>query len=61
MTGELDYGQIYDKDGPGAVSPIVGRLVLVMFVLLVSIVLMNLLVGMAVSDIALLETKGKFI
>lgn len=54
-TSEFDYGDIFT----GSNDTIVGRMLFFIFLLLVPVVLMNLLVGLAVSDIATLETKGR--
>lgn len=54
-TSEFDYGDIF----AGSNDTIVGRMLFFIFLLLVPVVLMNLLVGLAVSDIATLETKGR--
>lgn len=59
MTSEFDYGSLYeDVKGTNATS-IVGRSIFISYMVLVAIVLMNLLVGLAVSDIATLEKQGR--
>nr|CAD7398504.1 unnamed protein product [Timema poppensis] len=56
MMNEFEYGDIFDSyPGPFQLA---SRLTFLLFLLLVSIVLMNLMVGMAVSDINVLESKG---
>lgn len=55
MLGELEFENIlYDEDKDGLVGslyPITSHSMLFAFVILVTIILMNLLVGLAVSDI----------
>lgn len=59
MTSEFDYGSLYeDVKGINATS-IVGRSIFISYMVLVAIVLMNLLVGLAVSDITTLEKQGR--
>ncbi|KAJ4444209.1 hypothetical protein ANN_06000 [Periplaneta americana] len=57
MTNELDYSGIFDNGKLS--SPVYARIIFLCFVFLVSIVLMNLLVGIAVADITNLEAQGK--
>lgn len=58
MSLEFDYNDLFDKlEGPNA-NPVVGRLLFIFFMVLVPIVLMNLLIGLAVSDISALEKRG---
>lgn len=56
MVGELDYVDLIY--GPGPAAEWASRLLFTIFVIFGSIVLMNLLVGLAVSDISDLETQG---
>jgi hypothetical protein len=60
MLNELDFAGAFPEEttGGGAFS-VVGRGLFVLFVILVAIVLTNLMVGLAVSDITLLETQGR--
>lgn len=58
MTNEFEYSSLFKENGNIA-SPKFGRLLFLFFLLTVGIVLMNLLVGLAVSDINSLETQGK--
>jgi hypothetical protein len=58
MTNEFDYSNIFIQN-KNVAFPLFGRILFLIFLLMVSIVLMNLLVGLAVSDINSLETQGK--
>lgn len=59
MTSELDYSDMFSNIDERSSTWYVGRLVFLSFVLLVGIVLMNLMIGLAVNDITLLESEGK--
>lgn len=60
MTLEFDYQSLdFDRAEGFSVASVVGRAMFLSFMILVAIVLMNLLVGLAVSDIALLEKQGR--
>lgn len=60
MTLEFDYQSLdFDRAEGFSVASVVGRAMFLTFMILVAIVLMNLLVGLAVSDIALLEKQGR--
>lgn len=56
---EFDYQNMFEdvKDVP-ALS-ITGRIIFISYVVLVSIVMMNLMLGLAVSDISILEAQGE--
>lgn len=58
MTNEFEYSSIF-KENENIAFPTFGRILFLFFLLTVGIVLMNLLVGLAVSDINSLETQGK--
>jgi hypothetical protein len=50
MAGEIEYENFVYENGE-ALYPITGHTMILIFTVLVSIILMNLLVGLAVSDI----------
>ncbi|XP_063236745.1 transient receptor potential cation channel subfamily A member 1 homolog [Bacillus rossius redtenbacheri] len=56
MTGELEYSDVFG--GEEVAARACARLVFLTFAILVGVVLMNLMVGLAVSDIGVLESKG---
>jgi hypothetical protein len=58
MLIELDFTDTFTDEEPTPFS-VVGRGLFIVFVILVAIVLTNLMVGLAVSDITLLETQGR--
>lgn len=58
MVGEIDYQDMFYSDDNGAVTgPVMGHLLYASFVIVVSIVLMNLVIGLTVKDI---QVKGNF-
>lgn len=60
MTLEFDYQSLdFDRAEGFSIASVVGRAMFLSFMILVAIVLMNLLVGLAVSDIASLEKQGR--
>lgn len=60
MTSEIDYDDIFKtKSNVSELWEYVARIILVSFVILITIVLTNLMVGVAVNDIKLLEAHGK--
>ena len=50
MAGEIEYEDIIYENGE-ELYPVTGHMMILLFVVLISIILMNLLVGLAVSDI----------
>lgn len=66
MMSEFNYSETFKlpeamKENPSeaAIYEMVSRLVFLLFVVLIAIVLMNLMIGLAVSDITALEAQGK--
>ena len=55
MLGEIDFGELIQ----GQMFPVTSHLLIILFLFLVSIILMNLLVGLAVSDIQGLSKSAK--
>ena len=58
MLGEYDYSDNFRGNGKGYPSW-VARVVFVIFVIDMSVVLMNLILGLAVSDIETLKTNTR--
>ncbi|CAG9134034.1 unnamed protein product [Plutella xylostella] len=59
MSGELEYEDIFYNDHSEIQYPLTAHAIFLIFVLLVTVILTNLLVGLAVSDIqALQESAG---
>lgn len=59
MTTEFEYAQMFETFPGVTPASVIGRSIFIAFVILVAIVLMNLLVGLAVSDITTLEAQGR--
>ncbi|KAG8236536.1 hypothetical protein J437_LFUL015810 [Ladona fulva] len=61
MMGEFEYLDLFKKDGKDSVSylHITSRVIFLGFVVLASIVLVNLMVGLAVSDTQALRSEGE--
>ncbi|CAL7934148.1 unnamed protein product [Xylocopa violacea] len=59
MMGEYEYGALFsDEKNESSFLPATSRVVFLAFVMLASIVLMNLMIGLAVNDIQGLEKEG---
>nr|XP_012134968.1 PREDICTED: transient receptor potential channel pyrexia-like [Megachile rotundata] len=59
MMGEYEYGALFsDEKNGSSFLPATSRVVFLAFVMLASIVLMNLMIGLAVNDIQGLEKMG---
>ena len=56
MTGELDYRDIFLQSRP---LHVLQKILLVLFILMISIAVMNLLTGLAVDDINDIMTRSK--
>lgn len=56
MIVELNYGGAFG-DGPSTVDSFMGRLIYLGYMVFVALAMMNLTVGLAVSDIAALEKQ----
>jgi hypothetical protein len=59
MTGELDFDDsFYDENGPNlALNAIFGQIVFLLLVFITTIVLLNLLTGLAVNDVQVFRYK----
>ncbi len=57
MTGELDFEDaFYEDEGPSlAVSAILGQFFFLLLVFITTIVLLNLLTGLAVNDVQVIK------
>lgn len=59
MMGEFEYADLFADDATNVQGlPAISRVTFLMFIILTSIVLMNLMVGLAVSDIQGLQKAG---
>lgn len=59
MSGELEFEDIfYNKEGPKVLYPVTAAAMFFAFVLLVTVILTNLMVGLAVSDIQGLQASA---
>lgn len=58
MAGEFEYSDLYkENETDDAYAPIVSRFLFLMFIILNSIVLMNLMIALAASDIQTLQVS----
>ncbi|XP_065349155.1 transient receptor potential channel pyrexia-like isoform X2 [Cloeon dipterum] len=64
MAGEFEYKELFEEkeptDGRKHAPNLSGRIIFLLFVLLTTIVMMNLMVGLAVSDIQAVQAEGHF-
>jgi len=62
MMGEYEYEELLgtEKYEKGAFLPITSKIVFFVFIMLASIVIINLMIGLAVSDIQALEKEVPF-
>lgn len=61
MMGEFEYADLFADSDPGEIPSrlqTTPRVIFLLFIILASIVLMNLMVGLAVSDIQGLQQEG---
>ncbi|XP_012535807.1 transient receptor potential channel pyrexia isoform X1 [Monomorium pharaonis] len=59
MMGEYEYEELFNTENDkGTFLPITSRIVFFIFIMLASIVLINLMIGLAVNDIQGLEKEG---
>lgn len=56
MMGEYEYGDLFDEKN-NYFLPVTSRIVFLIFIMLASIVLINLMIGLAVNDIQSLEKE----
>ena len=59
MTGELDYRDTFLEDGPTFVYTHGQRILFVVFLIVVTITIMNLLTGLAVGDTSAILKRSK--
>lgn len=58
MMGEYEYEELFNtENGKGTFLPVTSRIVFFVFTMLASIVLINLMIGLAVNDIQGLEKE----
>jgi transient receptor potential cation channel subfamily A protein 1 len=63
MMGEYEYGELFHSNNTtyneeaGTFLPITGKIIFFVFVMIASIVLINLMIGLAVNDIQGLEKE----
>lgn len=58
MCLELDHNGLFDNDEEALSNRVMGQLLSLVFMILVAITFINLLIGLAVTNIAALEKKG---
>jgi hypothetical protein len=58
MIGEFNYAEIFQKEDQKESSLLAARVAFLLFVILASIVLMNMMIGLAVDDIQILKKEG---
>jgi hypothetical protein len=59
MNGELDYRDTFLLNGPNEFYTHIQRIFLVVFLIVVTIAIMNLLTGLAVGDISAMLKRSK--
>jgi len=68
MMGEYEYGELfhsnrttYNGEDEGTFLPFTGKIIFFIFIMIASIVLINLMIGLAVNDIQGLEKEVQYI
>lgn len=52
LLGELDYGQMTGPDSNSGDNVVLVKIIILLFIMMMSIVLINLIIGLAINDIA---------
>ena len=55
LLGELDYGQMTELDSNIEDNVMLVKIIILLFIMMMSIVLINLIIGLAINDIATLR------
>ena len=55
LLGELDYGQMTELDSNSGDNVMLVKIIILLFIMMMSIVLINLIIGLAINDITTLR------
>ena len=55
LLGELDYGQMTELDSSSGDNVMLVKIIILLFIMMMSIVLINLIIGLAINDITTLR------